>query len=134
MSLLSALFSFKGRLRRSEFWLFSSMVFAAMMTAAGITGELTGIDVADAANPRGLMIQLAAVVLFMWPNLAVCAKRLHDRGLSGWWVLLSFLPIIGNVWMLITLGVMRGDNQANRYGAQPARDQLTLIPRTFASA
>jgi len=134
MSLSRALFSFKGRLRRSEFWFFSSLVFAAMMMAAGVTGELTGIDVADADDPRSVWIQLGTVALFMWPNLAVCAKRLHDRGLSGWWVLLSFLPIIGNAWMVITLGVMRGDDEDNRYGPEPTRSQWTLTQRTLASA
>jgi uncharacterized membrane protein YhaH (DUF805 family) len=130
----SSLFSFRGRLRRVDFWLLSALVFAAMMTAAGLIGAMLGVDVADTSDPRAIYVQLLAISLFTWPNLAVCAKRLHDRGQSGWWILISFLPVIGNVWMVINLGLMRGDQGANRYGPEPVRPQLTLIPRTPAFA
>ena len=112
--MFSTFFSFRGRLRRSDFWLCSGLVFAVMMTAAGAIGAALGVDVADPADPRAVLIQLFAIVAFAWPNLAVCAKRLHDRGLSGWWILISFLPVIGNAWMVINLGLMRGDEGANR--------------------
>jgi uncharacterized membrane protein YhaH (DUF805 family) len=134
MSVTACLFSFRGRLRRSDFWLFSALVFAAMVTSAGVAGELLGVDIANPMDPRAILIQLSAIALFMWPNLAVCAKRLHDRGQSGWWILISFLPVIGNVWMVVNLGVMRGDEGPNRYGPEPARPQLTLIPRQTALA
>ncbi len=129
MSAYQSLFSFKGRLRRSDFWLYSTLVFAVMVTAAGLAGALLNIDVADRSDPRALGLQIAVIAFFMWPNLAVCAKRLHDRDQSGWWILLSFLPVIGNAWMIINLGVMRGTAGANRYGTDPARPQFTLIPR-----
>lgn len=134
MSFLTAVFSFRGRLRRSEFWLYSTLLFVIMVTSAGVTGELTGINLADPTDPRSLLVQLLVVLVFMWPNLAICVKRLHDRDLSGWWVLLTFLPVIGNVWTIVTLGVLRGDQGDNRYGAEPARPQLTLIQRKLASA
>ena len=70
----------------------------------------------------------------MWPNLAVSVKRLHDRDQSGWWILLSFLPIIGNAWTIINLGILRGTMGDNRYGGEPARAQLTLIERDAAAA
>jgi uncharacterized membrane protein YhaH (DUF805 family) len=31
------------------------------------------------------------------PNLSVAVRRLHDRGLAGWWVLLMLIPVIGRV-------------------------------------
>ena len=128
MSPLAMLFSFKGRIRRIDFWLYSTLVFAVMAMAAGLTGLALGIDLADPSDPRAILVQAGAVLIFLWPNLAVCAKRLHDRGLSGWWILISFLPVIGNAWLVINLGIMRGAQGPNRYGPPPARPQMTLIP------
>lgn len=123
-----SLFSFKGRLRRVDFWLLSGLVFGAMATTAAVLGALLGVDVADPQDMRGTLVKIFAMALFAWPNLAVCTKRLHDRGQSGWWILISFLPVIGNAWMVINLGLMRGDEGPNRYGAAPKRPQFTLIP------
>lgn len=134
MSAFASLFSFRGRLRRADFWLYSALVFGSMVMAAGLLGLALGVDVADPTDPRAVLIQLFAIVAFAWPNLAVCAKRLHDRGQSGWWIVLSFLPVIGNAWMVINLGLMRGDEGANRYGPPPERPQFTLIHREPALA
>lgn len=133
-SLTHTLFSFKGRLRRSDFWLGGVVIFAGMITFTLIIGRIFGVDVADTTDIRTSLIQASAVLVFMWPNLAVSVKRLHDRNQSGWWVLLSFLPVIGNVWTIINLGVLRGTEGDNRYGAEPERAQLTLIPNTAPAA
>ena len=31
---------------------------------------------------------IAAGVMLLWGQLGVCIKRLHDRGKSGWWLLI----------------------------------------------
>ena len=128
--MFAGFFSFKGRLRRLDFWLFSSAVFGAMVTTAAIVAYVLHVDLADHSDFRTPLIEAGAIALFMWPNLAVCAKRLHDRGQSGWWVLLSYLPVIGNVSMVVNLGIMRGSPGANRYGDEPERAQMTLIERS----
>jgi uncharacterized membrane protein YhaH (DUF805 family) len=35
--------------------------------------------------------------------LAVGIRRLHDVGKSGWWLLISLIPLIGAIWILILL-------------------------------
>jgi uncharacterized membrane protein YhaH (DUF805 family) len=61
---------------------------------------------------------LIIVVLFLYPSYAICTKRWHDRGKSGWWSLIMFVPIIGGLWALIELGFLGGDEGANQYGVR----------------
>jgi uncharacterized membrane protein YhaH (DUF805 family) len=123
---LHNLFSFKGRLRRLDYWLYSAVVFGLLILATAIPAAFLGVDFADKTDPRGVLIQGFGAIALMWPNLAVCAKRAHDRSQSGWWVLLSFLPVIGNIWMIVNLGIMRGTEGVNKYGPEPERRQFTL--------
>ena len=51
-----------------------------------------------------LIIRLVALYLY----LALCAKRLHDCGHSGWWSLIPFCPV--------ALFFMKGDEDTNEYG------------------
>ncbi len=81
---------------------------------------------------------LAAVAIgLVWLALAALAvRRLHDRGLSGWfaivslgfpvfWPALQRLPILLlpilllNVWLFIEIYLRRGVKAPNRYGADP---------------
>ncbi|MGQ0485996.1 MAG: DUF805 domain-containing protein [Hyphomicrobiales bacterium] len=59
------------------------------------------------------------VVVFLWPTLAIYAKRWHDRGKSGWWMLIILIPLIGPIWVLIELGFLRGTKGPNHYGPDP---------------
>lgn len=49
-------------------------------------------------------------------------------------MLIGFLPVIGNAWLIVTLGILRGSEGENRYGPDPIRPQLTLIHRDPAVA
>ena len=52
------------------------------------------------------------------PNLAVTVRRLHDIDMSGWWILISFVPFIGGI-VLLVMAVIEGTNGINSYGADP---------------
>ena len=45
-------------------------------------------------------------------------RRLHDTGRSGWWILLSLIPVIGALVLLYFM-VISGQPQANEYGPDP---------------
>ena len=128
------LFSFKGRSRRADFWIYAGVVFLGVILTAAAIAWAMGVDLADASDGRATLIEAGAILLFVWPSLAIYAKRLHDRNLSAWWVLISFLPVIGNAWLIVTLGILRGSEGENRYGPDPIRPQLTLIHRDPAVA
>jgi uncharacterized membrane protein YhaH (DUF805 family) len=59
-------------------------------------------------------IYLLATLL---PTLAVSVRRLHDVGMSGWWLLLSFLPLGGLA--LIVIYCLDSYPEANKYGPNP---------------
>jgi uncharacterized membrane protein YhaH (DUF805 family) len=49
----------------------------------------------------------------------VNAKRLHDRDKSGWWVLITLISILGDLWLVVECGCLRGTVGENRYGPDP---------------
>lgn len=133
MTYIRQLFSGQGRIRRLDYWLANLLLFAVMIAAAQGLAAWQNVDLDNQGDIRAVAIQFFAAMLVAWPNVTTGIKRLHDRNQSGWWILLSFLPVIGNVWMLINLGMMRGTEGANRYGLEPERPQLTLIDRAAAA-
>ena len=73
----------------------------------------------------GLLNVPALVYLaYLWslavfiPSLAVSVRRLHDIGRSGWWLLLSLIPLVGAIILIIWYCT---DSQpgANQYGPNP---------------
>lgn len=45
---------------------------------------------------------LAYIILYLFPLAAVTVRRLHDSGRSGFWMLVSFVPVVG-LWILLFL-------------------------------
>ena len=76
---------FDGRAARSEFWWFAAFV----MLAAG------------ALAYRSEASSGAFLVAMLLPLLAVGARRLHDIGKSGWWLLFALAPVGGIVLLMI---------------------------------
>ncbi len=81
------------------------------------TAETTGTSASFFVNFGwiSLVVGLATFV----PGLTSQAARLHDRGLSAWWLLLHLLPVIGQLVLLILVGFLPGDEGANQYGPAP---------------
>ena len=53
----------------------------------------------------------------------------HDRGTSAWWLLAVLVPIIGPIWLFITLALRGGTPSENQYGDDPRlfdADYLTV--------
>ncbi|MFN3815075.1 DUF805 domain-containing protein [Brevundimonas sp.] len=79
-------------------------------------------------------VPLGWVVYPVWVYAAVCvlAKRLHDRGRSGWWAggvvigfnfiwpypdsLIGVAGLAVVLWATVELGWMQGEEGANRHG------------------
>lgn len=62
-----------------------------------------------------LLLFLAFSVFAGWISLAAGVKRCHDIGLSGWYLLICYIPIIGLLWYLVLL-LKPGDETKNEYG------------------
>jgi uncharacterized membrane protein YhaH (DUF805 family) len=93
-----------------------------------ITGLLIGVALMlhdPARSPENnndfAMIAIAVVCIIVIVIVNVCStvKRFHDRGKSGWWFWISFVPLIGGPWVLIECGMLPGEDGDNDYGAPP---------------
>ncbi|WP_291595311.1 DUF805 domain-containing protein [Bacteroides sp.] len=96
-------FSFKGRIRRTEYWL-SSLVYVIYCSFLGLI-DLDNLE--QQYHVLFLLLCLPAV----WFMIAQGAKRCHDRGNSGWYQIIPFYGL----WMLFA----KGDKKSNRYGESP---------------
>jgi uncharacterized membrane protein YhaH (DUF805 family) len=102
------LFSFQGRIPRKTFWLWG--VLALVIVALFLVLLLGILGIED--DKTELLVNL----VLLWPALAVSIKRWHDRDKSGWWVLISLIPVIGTIWTIVENGFLRGTEGPNRFG------------------
>lgn len=102
--------TFTGRAGRTEFWVFylANILIGAILSQVGNNGQ--------EYSPVELVFYLAILL----PSLAVAARRLHDIGRSGWWQLLSLIPVVGSIALLV-MCVLPGHEGANKFGNPPVR-------------
>lgn len=141
---------FSGRSRRKEFWMFQllNLIVAGVLYALLFAGGAASLFMAGADGAStgeldqvsiGPVFWIAAVLLGVWalatliPSLAVTVRRLHDRNMTGWYLLglivavvvLSMIPLIGPILVLvleigyIVVLALPGTPGANKYGADP---------------
>lgn len=103
---------FSGRARRKEYWfflLFNILISMGLSLVDRFTGN-SGIS-----SGMGFLSGLYALGTFI-PGIAVTMRRLHDTNRSGWWMLISLIPVIGIIVLLVFLA-SEGQKTENRYGA-----------------
>ncbi len=109
------LFSFKGRICRSEYW---GKAFPILFTYSIIVNLIYYAEV-ESGEP-GISIFLS--LLSLWPGLAVATKRLHDRNRSGLFLLTLLIPfanVIFAIWIIIEIWFLKGTDGENRFGSDP---------------
>ena len=99
---------FSGRARRSEFWWFALFNFVTQIILQVVDGTLFGF------NLLSTIFALAVLI----PSIAVGVRRLHDRDMAGWWILLVFIPVLGALALLV-LYALEGTKGPNRFGKEP---------------
>lgn len=104
------LLSFRGRARRSTTW--------AIVFAGGGVPFLFIAGLSYLPDPYNALLFLACMGLWLWVMSAALVRRCHDRGRSGWIILLFALPLTW-FWLLPELGFARGEGTANSYGPSP---------------
>jgi uncharacterized membrane protein YhaH (DUF805 family) len=106
---------FHGRARRSEYWFF--ILFTAIVSIVGsILDAIFGLRTGAASGGTGPIQGLLQLALLV-PTLAVGARRLHDTGRSGWWLLIGLIPIVG--WIILIVFFVQDSQPANQYGPSP---------------
>lgn len=54
------------------------------------------------------------------PALCLIIRRLHDVGMSGWFLLINIIPVIGGIILLI-FTLLPSQKHENKYGVGPAQ-------------
>ena len=105
---------FSGRSRRKEYWYFV-LFYIIFGVVLAFIDDMTGT--LDAQAGIGLLSGVFALAMLI-PSFAVSVRRLHDTDRSGWWLLISLIPLIG---ALVLLLFMVGDSKSgeNQYGSNP---------------
>ena len=107
-TVLSKYATFQGRAARPEYW------WWVLFTVLG----------AFAVSFVELALGLGGILTLVWslgtflPGLSVLVRRMHDRGYSGWIVLVTLIPLLGILFLLFQW-VMPGDDVTNQYGDPP---------------
>lgn len=113
VTVLQKYFVFDGRARRMEYWMFAlvNLVIglALVLVEAAVTGEVS--------EEGGALSTVYSLVVLI-PSIAVSVRRLHDTGRSGWWLLISLIPIVGAIVLLVFM-ILEGDAGSNEYGPDP---------------
>lgn len=115
---MDMLFSFEGRIGRMSWWL--GELVALVLFVVGIVIAAAMVEYGPDGKPEASLTPLTAVLggaaLAVWVRLSVTVKRYHDRGKSGVWFLIVFVPIVGPLWQLVECGFLPGTAGGNGYG------------------
>lgn len=128
---LARFFSISGRSSRAEYWWVSAIeliLWLGTILFLDWLWEFAGFnELVKQEHQRWLeleklklqILQFSTVALPLL-SLTLTIRRLHDRGHSGWLVLLYLLPL---GWLILTIiAALPGENQINRYGFPPQWD------------
>ena len=118
-------FSSAGRLARGPFLLAALLLIIILAIYEAITGPTLTLLTGWFFYP-----------LMLFTGACVLSKRLHDRGRSGWWAAVILLAAVAVhdtiefwdfpfvlvlVWAIVELGVLAGEQGANRFGPNPLK-------------
>lgn len=119
--------TFSGRTSRKDFWMFMLMNILFALLAGFIGGLLAGLTHLGFFNYLSSLYALCVLV----PGLAITVRRLHDTGRSGWWYFISFIPLIGFIWILVYM-VLDSTPGTNSYGVNPKGMDIAAPTPTVA--
>ncbi|PWR20702.1 DUF805 domain-containing protein [Zavarzinia compransoris] len=108
IAVLKKYVDFNGRARRAEYWWFVLFTVIVSLVLGAIDALIFGTSL------LGPLYSLAVLL----PSLGVLVRRLHDTNRSGWWILISFVPLVGFIVLLVFL-VAEGTKGPNNFGNDP---------------
>lgn len=123
--LLTTLFSAKGRIRRTTWWLGSVCMSLGLFSFLWVF--LTTLNAVYEAThffgPAYVIIaavgDIGSVIAVVWSLACLMIKRFHDRGKAGALALICLIPLIGPIWIMIECGLLDGMPGPNEYGPSP---------------
>ena len=99
-------FDFSGRASKSEYWWFQLYTIIIYGMQFVFQGDL-------------VLVFSILVIANIIPLYAAGVRRLHDTDKSGWFVLISIIPILGLIIFFLLMG--EGSKGKNRFGPKPKK-------------
>ena len=109
-------FCFKGRATRSEFWFYFLFQFLVYTISSFVLGFIAAILDSETLFAIFNLLLIALWFYLFIPSIAVSARRLHDRNMSGWFMLINLIPL-GSIIYLIFL-VLPSKEGLNKFDIQ----------------
>ncbi|MBL8572713.1 MAG: DUF805 domain-containing protein [Hyphomicrobiaceae bacterium] len=141
---------FDGRSGRLSYWRMAIRLTILVVAALAIS-----IMLQPYLGRAAFAVFVPALAAALWLNLAVSARRLHDRDRSAWMLLpmlvlpellglmaqaggralevLLFIAVPLALWGFVEIGFLRGTSGANRFGPDPLGDPLPETPLAASS-
>lgn len=103
--------NFSDRATRQQYWMYYLfyIIFSIVLTLLDM-----GLGLFDPETGMGLFSTIFSLGLLI-PSIAILARRLHDIGRSGWWILLIVIPLIGFIVLLI-FTLIDSEREENKWG------------------
>jgi uncharacterized membrane protein YhaH (DUF805 family) len=120
---------FSGRSRRKEYWYFVLFVVLISIVLNIIDGLFGTYHRSTGAGLLSTIFSLAILI----PSISVSVRRLHDIDRTGWWVLISLVPLVGWI-VLLVFHVQDSTPGPNRYGPNPKSTEYQSMAAQSQSA
>ena len=118
MNILQKFFTTEGRLNRGRFFKYYIAVTIMGATATFVTSCMATLLTGD---PNGTLVKMITVTWAVLATVGACmlmVRRLHDLNKNGALFLVSFIPVVGLIFM-VYLFFKEGTVGYNKYGADP---------------
>ena len=94
-----------GQVPSREYWLFTLLAFII----GCVLGFVLGFVEIFVGGPGFVVFIGLCGLAVLIPSIALSVSRLHDANRSGWWLLISLIPLIGST---VLLGFVAQDSQS----------------------
>ena len=118
MNVFQMIFTTQGRLNRGRFFKYYLLVTLMGATATFVTSCMATLFTGD---PNGALVKLITATWAVLATAGACmlmVRRLHDLDKSGNFFLVSFIPVVGLIF-LVYLFFAEGNAGWNKYGEDP---------------
>jgi uncharacterized membrane protein YhaH (DUF805 family) len=103
---IANILTFRGRASRSAFWWFALLQAVAYVIVSWIS---------DRSTAAGVILDILIGLPLLVAGISLAVRRLHDSDKRGWWWWIGFVPVVGEIILLVfyLLPGTRGPNRFN---------------------
>ena len=111
---MSQLFSVKGRLGRSRYQ------NHYLLALGGVAVVLSLYELSSMLGLEQIAMQVAiwGIAIATVSMLSAAIRRLHDLDRPAWHMVMALVPVY-NLYLLLSLLCIRGEQEINKYGLRP---------------